>query len=132
MVLDFRVFERSDLSFTLASQQDRRRKNPFNPKQKGRGAGGRVVRREIMVHTRRGSGCSLCIIKLLKSRGPRHDASTSLGRKGHSDLLSLALRSDTTELVSGNAMFTFKAVSKVSLFQTVKCDIYLYSTHFHF
>lgn len=48
MVLDFRVFERSDLSFTLASQQDRRRKNPFNPKQKGRGAGGRVVRREKM------------------------------------------------------------------------------------
>lgn len=40
MVLDFRVFERSGLSFTLASQLDRRRKNPFNPKQKGREAGG--------------------------------------------------------------------------------------------
>lgn len=39
MVLDFRVFERSGLSFTLASQLDRRRKNPFNPKQKGREAG---------------------------------------------------------------------------------------------
>lgn len=41
MVLDFRVFERGDLSFTLASQQDRRRENPFNPKQKGAGGGER-------------------------------------------------------------------------------------------
>lgn len=48
MVLDFRVFERSGLSFTLASQLDRRRKNPFNPKQKGREAGGQVVGREKM------------------------------------------------------------------------------------
>ena len=34
-MLDFRVFERGDLSFTLASQQNGRRENPFNPKQKG-------------------------------------------------------------------------------------------------